>query len=421
MTASASRPRGRLALLGLVLAALVGFVLLVTDGSPAVPEQRAATGDQVAAVQELARAARVSRQTGEPVTLTLDNGDLTALSAMASQGVSPARVQVQIADGVLTVKASHALPMRWLNLRAEASGESQGMPDWRVHVGALPLPGWLSQWALDQVQARYLSEDSGLPPLDTMLRRMTIGPASLAAEVRLPDGSLLAHAVATGTPALDQSAVAALYCQLVQAQRADPAPSLATQLKRALGKVQATQQDHRVALAAVALIATDPKLLPLAGKDSALAACVPSAALPAVTLQGRADWAMHWALSAALEVTTGKRVGTLIGEWKELADTRPGAALQVAGEPSGFSFVDLASDRAGLFTARQLTDPARLLPARARLLDGDEDDLLPPAVLELNDGLTDAEFAARYGALDDPRYAAKVAEIDAMLRRGGID
>ena len=43
------------------------------------------------------------------------------------------------------------------------------------------------------------------------------------------------------------------------------------------------------------------------------------------------------------------------------------------------------------------------------------------AALDLNDGLTDAQFVAQYGALDDPRYEAKVREIDAMLRRGGID
>ena len=90
-------------------------------------------------------------------------------------------------------------------------------------------------------------------------------------------------------------------------------------------------------------------------------------------------------------------------------------------DPSGFSFVDLASDRAGLLTARRLTDPRHLTKTRARLLKATENTLLPAAALEFNDGLTDAQFVAQYGALDDPRYQAKVREIDAMLRRGGID
>ena len=71
-------------------------------------------------------------------------------------------------------------------------------------------------------------------------------------------------------------------------------------------------------------------------------------------------------------------------------------------------------------TAQALLDPARLEDARARLLRAGEADLLPAATLELSDGLTDAQFARRYGATDDPRFAEKVKRIDAMLRQGGI-
>ncbi|MEC7534389.1 MAG: hypothetical protein VYB96_06665 [Pseudomonadota bacterium] len=89
-------------------------------------------------------------------------------------------------------------------------------------------------------------------------------------------------------------------------------------------------------------------------------------------------------------------------------------------DPSGFSFVDLAADRSGIMTAQALLEPARLEDARARLLRAGEADLLPAATLELSDGLTDAQFARRYGATDDPRFAEKVKQIDAMLRQGGI-
>ena len=67
------------------------------------------------------------------------------------------------------------------------------------------------------------------------------------------------------------------------------------------------------------------------------------------------------------------------------------------------------------------SDPERMEDTRAALLGAQDEDLLPAAALALSDGLTDAEFAARYGATDDPRYERKVASIDAMLRRGGID
>lgn len=421
MADSPLRRRRRLAPLALIVAALLALLLLVTDAAPLVAEKPATSAEQAAAVQELAQTARTSRATGEPVALTLDNRDLAALSAMATQGAAPARIEAKVADGTLALAASRSVWGRWVNLRAETSGTSQGMPEWRVHVGAVPLPGWLSDWAIARLQARYFGVDGGLPPLESMLRRLSVQRQSVLAQVLLPDGSLLVQAAATGTPTLDQAAVAALYCRLTEAQQVDPQSSLAQQLRRALAGVEATPAGHRTALAALALMAVDPEILPLAGEDGALARCAAMQDRVPITLQDRADWAMHWALSAALEVATNRRLGTLIGEWKELADTRPGAALVIPQEPSGFSFVDLASDRSGLFIARLLTDPETLAATRARLIAGDEEDLLPAAALKLNDGLTEAEFTARYGGLDDPRYTAKVAEIDALLRRSGIE
>ena len=418
---SSPNPRRRLVLIALLLAVVSGLPLLATGGSPWVEEKRAASGEQVAAAKELAQTARSSRETGKPVSLTLDNPDLAALSAMASQGAAPARVDARIEDGVLTVTGSRPLLWRWLNIRAQTSGTSKGLPEWRVQIGAIPLPGWLSRWGLEQLQQRYIGKDSGLPPLDTILRKLTIEQESVAASILLPKGSLLVHAAATGTSTLDEKGISRLYCRLVEAQQAKPAKSLAAQVHRALTATEATPEGHRTAIIALALITATPERMHLVGDDAALKACAPPANMTPITLHGRADWAMHWALSAALETATGNRLGGLIGEWKELADTKAGVAMLAPEDPSGFSFVDLASDRAGLLTARRLTDPRHLAKTRARLLKASEDTLLPAAALDLNDGLTDAQFVAQYGALDDPRYEAKVREIDAMLRRGGID
>ena len=129
---SSPNPRRRLVLIALLLAVVIGLPLLATGGSPWVEEKRAASGEQVAAAKELAQTARSSRETGKPVSLTLDNPDLAALSAMASQGAAPARVDARIEDGVLTVTGSRPLLWRWLNIRAQTSGTSKGLPEWRI-------------------------------------------------------------------------------------------------------------------------------------------------------------------------------------------------------------------------------------------------------------------------------------------------
>ncbi|UYH53926.1 hypothetical protein N6L26_07535 [Qipengyuania sp. SS22] len=412
-----SARRWKLAL-GLIAAALLALVLLFTGSQPWVKETRHASAEQVAVARALANEARKSRASGEPVAIKVDAAELEAISAMVTQGFAPNRFDAEVEDGVLTLTGSRPFLFRWINIRAEASGSSAGIPDFAVRIGAVPLPRWLSEWALARIQQRMADQGETLPSVDTIVRSMTIGNDGLTARVLVPQGSLLAHARATGTPPIDEDAVAAIYCRLARADETQPEPLLARQLGRALAATEPTSEGHSAALVALALFAAGPEAREVAGDRVALGDC--SGPPARLTLQGREDWAKHWALSAALETAAGSRISAAIGEWKELADTLAKGPLLAPKDPSGFSFVDLAADRSGIMTAQALLDPARLEDSRARLLRASEAGLLPARVLELSDGLTDAQFARRYGATDDPRFAAKVEQIDAMLRRGGI-
>ena len=418
MAVSPSRSRWRI-VLALVAAGVLALALLFTSSAPWVPEMRNATGEQVAAARALAAKARKSRKTGKAIDLELGEHELDAISAMMTQGFAPYRFDAAIDDGVLTLTGSRRFLFRWVNIRAQASGESEGIPAFAVRIGSVPLPDWLSRWGIEAIERRLVTEDDGLPPLDTIVRSTRIGSDSLTARVAVPQGNLLAHASATGTPSIDQEAITAIYCKIARQQRSNPSTLLTQHLRRALAGAEPTPEGHGAALVALALFTVGPEASDLAGDEAKLKSCmVPDAR---VTLQGREDWAKHWALSAAIETAAGSRISTVIGEWKELADTLAKGPLLAPKDPSGFSFVDLASDRAGMMTARRLGDPARLADARKELLAASDDDLLPAAALSLSDGLTDAQFAARYGATDDPRFKRKVKAIDAMLRQGGID
>lgn len=404
--------------IALVLGAMVALGLLATSAEPWVPEKPHATAEQVAAARTLANEARLSREKGKPVELELGRAELEAISAMVTQGFAPNRFDAALRDGVLSLTASRPLLFRWINLRAEASGTSEGVPEFAVRIGKIPLPRWLSQWGLGLVQERMAANGGTLPPIDTILRSTRIDRDTVTASVLVPPGSLLAHARATGAPPIEDDTVAAIYCGLAIRQGSEPTPLLAQQLQRALAASEPTPEGHGAALVALALFSLGPEAKELAGSGIALGSCT---APPArLTLQGREDWAKHWALSAALEATTGSRISAAIGEWKELADTLARSPLLAPGDPSGFSFVDLASDRAGMKTARRLLDPGELVAVRTKLLSAGDAELLPASALVLDDGLSETEFAARYGATDDPRFRAKVDAIDGMLRRGGI-
>ena len=68
------------------------------------------------------------------------------------------------------------------------------------------------------------------------------------------------------------------------------------------------------------------------------AASWPRPAARRVTLASRGDTAQHFTISAALAATAGSPLSDAVGLYKELEDSRGG---------SGFSFNDLAADRAG--------------------------------------------------------------------------
>ena len=64
----------------------------------------------------------------------------------------------------------------------------------------------------------------------------------------------------------------------------------------------------------------------------------PRAASRGLTMAGRGDLAQHFTVSAAVSAAAGAALADFIGLYKEIDDARRG---------SGFSFADLAADRAG--------------------------------------------------------------------------
>ena len=125
-----------------------------------------------------------------------------------------------------------------------------------------------------------------------------------------------------------------------------------------------------------------------------------------MVLRGRPDWPLHLLISAALAAEAGSPLSDAIGLYKEVTDARQG---------SGFSFGDLAADRAGIrlgLAARR--DPLGL---QARLASGVTDDDLLPMVKDLPEDMQEADYKRRFGGVGAPAHQAMVREIDARLDR----
>ena len=123
-----------------------------------------------------------------------------------------------------------------------------------------------------------------------------------------------------------------------------------------------------------------------------------------VILSGREDTPKHFMVSAALAAKAGGPLSDAVGLYKEIEDSRGG---------SGFSFNDIAADRAGTrFGELAANDHASARVLQHRLAaQVREKDIMPPAE-DLPENMQAAEFNRRFGGVDAPEYKKMIAEIE---------
>lgn len=96
-----------------------------------------------------------------------------------------------------------------------------------------------------------------------------------------------------------------------------------------------------------------------------------------------------------------------MGLYKELEDARGG---------SGFSFDDLAADRAGTrFGELAAGDRRSALELQRRVLAGDLAQGLLPPVADLPGALQQREFLQRYGGVGAPAYERELERIERRI------
>jgi uncharacterized protein YfiM (DUF2279 family) len=111
-----------------------------------------------------------------------------------------------------------------------------------------------------------------------------------------------------------------------------------------------------------------------------------------ITLRGRNDLARHFWVSAGLVVVADEGRAMTIGIGKELMDSTPGG--------SGFSFVDMMANRAGIMFAGAATGNATAArEMQLRISQGMIRDDLLPDFQGLPEGISDARFRTEFGGL----------------------
>lgn len=124
-------------------------------------------------------------------------------------------------------------------------------------------------------------------------------------------------------------------------------------------------------------------------------------------IERRTDFAQHFLASAALAARGDSVLSDAVGLFKEISDTDRG---------SGFSFTDIAADRAGTrfgeLASRSVEDARRV---QVLLADGvGEADLMPPA-RDLPEHLDTQAFKAQFQYVGSPAYQDVMREIERRI------
>lgn len=423
--------RGSKIALGVVATLVVAagaVYLLARSSEPLVPLERDPENEDEAALREVLHAIGDPRELedGQRVTLRLTQRQVSALAAEASRRRARVSGRARLREGAVDVTLSAESPRAWLtpyvNVRATIHGPPSAPRVEAATLGDLPIPAALGQVLLDYGRAELAARDPIAAAALAAVEEVDYGADVLTVRVRWSE-ELRAQLREAGREVVAQELGGDRLSSYFEVLRraleegggrpertlAELMPPLFAAAREAVAGGGDPRREVEAAIVALTLYSLEHPL------DDVLGERAP-APLPRhrVLLHGRTDLTKHFLVSAATTLFADRAVASALGLAKELRDAE-------AADGSGFSFADLAADRAGTRLMEEGTrSPARLDALLGRLARPLEDLDLAPAVDDLPEGMDAAAFRAAYEDVESEAFRALVAQIDRRTDEGAV-
>ncbi|MDQ3268485.1 MAG: hypothetical protein M3P47_07180 [Pseudomonadota bacterium] len=347
-------------------------------------------------------------------TISISQEDLDLVVNYLANSYGKGSSNIDLQQGMARIRVTIELPSnpigRYLNVDAKLR-ETKALPRFEyLRIGKLPVPAFVADWVLQfgikQLQA---NKDYGaaadviknVSTSDDMLRIVFEWNDALPNQLK----SLL-------VPPKEQERLKAYHERLVELT-GKPGSKRSLRLNELMRTLfdLATQRANGGDSAAENRAAIIVMAFYVNGKG--LEAIIPAArqwAKPTsriVTLSGRGDFSQHFTISAALAATAGSPLSDVIGLYKEISDSHGG---------SGFSFNDIAADRAGTRLGELATTSDNGAQKVQRQFNAGlrESDIMPE-VKDLPEFMQEIEFKRRYGSIGSPAYIKMTNEIERRI------
>jgi hypothetical protein len=329
--------------------------------------------------------------------------------------------EIRLLNARATLAVSYSLPEnifgRYINLRFSVIDADQLVVD-KVQYGPLTLPGewflslitWVVDWRtnsdiasdflghIDRVRIYQHGVFVTLQPIDGFLKKLNEIKNGLSVNQDEPLRQKTAFYLRfiSNLPFVDAPQPVSLSRYM---------PPLFMQVKSRSTESDISEESEAAVLA-LAIFAGHHRVANMVGEVQPIKGEV---AMPLYRplLVDRTDLTQHFLLSAAIQILSQRDVSMAIGEFKELMDRAIGG--------SGYSFVDLAADMAGIKLATGLNDPKLAAILVERLIANNSENGFFPDINGLQEGIGKQQFVQRFGVVDSPAYKKQVAEIERRL------
>lgn len=395
----------------LIPVSVVGAAYMAIEDHPLVQRDVRLTPDEVKRAKKLFQQHDPrTLKNGEIKTMAVSQQDLSLATNYLVHLFGKGGSVVTVTDGYLVSKVTVRLPQNpvgeYINVDLGVA-ETRDLPYLaHLRIGRLEVPQWLAkkgiQFALNQAY-----EETGSPTASEVIHNVAIDRDQVQVTYQW-NANITEMVRGTLVSPEDQERLKAYHQRLTQvtANIGDrtkvPLVTLMQPLF-ALAQERSQSEDPVQENRAVVLVLSDyvnGRGLRRLAPDSEH---WPQPIRHKITLAGRKDFSQHFIISAALSMEGGNLVSNAIGLMKEVDDSRGG---------SGFSFTDLGADKAGTRFGQQITSTNSALQLQQRLASSVREQDLMPQVDDLPEGMSESEFAQRFGKVDSPRYNQVVAKID---------
>ncbi len=419
------------------------FILLTFEKSPLVFEANIANVEDASRVRALAgRTYKILFLVTEANSLSASEADFNAVLAFMARGVSRFSGRAKVEKKELEIMGTLRLPHNpfgdYINSKVSLTPSKSGLNLKHVKIGKIKFSGSFSLYILRFFLDLALGEEQG-SMLIYSVQSVNFNQENITFNLRpIPElrfkrlkylkeriKELRDYVEPLGDPLL----VRIYYNKLIeleQAHKGKRSVSLARfiqplfELAKKRSNNSKPEVENRSAILALSMFAGSSRFEHLIGsvRSEKMKSYQPKTGN--IVLGNRYDLRLHFIISAGLKLVSDRGISFAAGEFKELLDAGHGG--------SGFSFADLAADRAGIRFAEVATDHsggARKL--QLVLAKKTDEALFFPQVKDMPERLSQQEFENVYGGIKNTVYLDLVSKIDnrinllpAFLKNGNI-